>query len=164
MKPVFRYDKHMPQTDDVILIVLKGHLLIEEQLVDLANWALPNPQFLPKFMFYNLAKVVRAAVPQRSDDPSWELILKLNQLRNDLAHKLESGQRQATLTELFKIHDQVQPTPGMEIDKSAESSMSEPQRLRIVVQDCMTFLLSLAFEYQNNVTKPKPKFKKQRRQ
>ena len=161
MRPVFRYDKHMPETDDLTLIVLKGHLLVEEQLVDLANWALPNPQFLPKFTFYNLAKVVRAAVPQRSDDPSWELILKLNQLRNDLAHKLESGQRQATLTELFKIHDHVQPTPGMEIDKSDESSMSEPERLRIVVQDSMKFLMSLAFEYQNGAPKPKPKSKKQ---
>src|SRR5713226_4113578 len=113
MEPVLRYDKHMPETDDLILIVLKGHLLVEEQLVDLANWALPHPEYLPEFMFHKLAHVVRTVVPQRSDDPSWELILKLNSLRNDLAHKLESSKRQATLTELFKIHEQVQPTPGM---------------------------------------------------
>lgn len=147
----------MPETDDLTLIVLKGHLLVEELLVDLANWALPHAQYLPKFMFHNLAHVVRAVVPQRSDDPCWELILKLNSLRNDLAHKLDSAKRQATLNELFKIHGQVEPTPGMGIDKSEESSLSDPQRLRLVVQDSMKFLLALIFEYQDNAPKPKPK-------
>lgn len=164
MKSVFRYDNHMPDTDDLTLIVLKGHLLVEELLVDLANWALPHAQYLPKFTFYNLAPVVRAAVPQRSDDPCWELILKLNSLRNDLAHELESAKRQAKLNELFKIHGQFGPTPGTGIDNSEESSLSDPQRLRLVVQDSMKFLLTLVFEYQDNAPKPKPKPKKQRSQ
>lgn len=158
MKSVFRYDNHMPETDDLTLIVLNGHLLVEELLVDLASFALSHPQYLPsKFSFHNLAHVVRAAVPQRSDDPCWELILKLNTLRNDLAHRLESTKRQATLSKLFEIHGQVQPTPGMDIDKSEESSLSDPERLRLVVQDSMKFLLALVFEYQDNAPKPKPK-------
>lgn len=160
MKPVFRYDNHMPDTDDLTLIVLKGHLLVEELLIDLAGWAFPNAQYLPpKFSFNNLTDVVRATVPQRGDDPCWELILKLNELRNDLAHKLESAQRHATLSQLFKIHRLVQPTPGIEVDKSEEDSLDEGQRLRLVVQDSMKFLLTLISEYQNNAPKPKPKTK-----
>jgi hypothetical protein len=150
-RPVFRYDKHMPETDDLTLIVLKGHLLVEEQLVDLVNRVMPNPQFLPKFTFYNLARVARAAYPRHPEFPVWELILKLNQLRNDLAHKLESGQRQATLTELFDIHDHV--TPGIEFDRSGESSMSDAQRLRIVIADSMMFLMSLAYDYKESAKK-----------
>ena len=84
-------------------------------------------------------------VPQRSDDPCWEMILELNTLRNDLAHKLESTKRQGTLSKLFKIHGQVQPTPGIVINKSEENSLNEAKRLRLVVQDSMKFLLSLIF-------------------
>jgi hypothetical protein len=124
----------MPETDDLTLIVLKGHLLVEELLVDLADLALPHAQYLPpKFSFHNLAHVVRAAVQQRSDNPGWELILELNTLRNDLAHKLESTKRQGTLRKLFKIHGHVQPTPGIDINKSEENSLNEAERLRLVV-------------------------------
>jgi hypothetical protein len=34
---VFRYDQHMPETDDLALTVLKGHLLVEEVLFELAG-------------------------------------------------------------------------------------------------------------------------------
>ena len=145
-QPVFLYDLHMPKTDDIELIVLKGHLLVEVVLNDLASAALPHPQYLPKFMFHKLACIVRAAVPQRSDDPCWELILKLNLLRNDLAHNLESAKRQGTLVELIRIHDQVQPVPEMEVNKSGEKSLSDSDRLRLVIEDSMKFLLSLSFQ------------------
>jgi hypothetical protein len=147
MKPVFRYDEHMPKTDDVTLIVLKGHLLVEEVLFQLAETALPNPQYLPKFMFHKLACVVRAAVPKRSEDPCWELILTLNSLRNDFAHNLVSSKRQACLVTLFRVHDQVQPNPSMNIDKNEENSLSQPERLRLVIEDSMKFLLSIIFDY-----------------
>jgi hypothetical protein len=133
----------MPKTDDVELIVLKGHLLVERVLNDLADAVLPNPKFLPdKLSFYQLAHIVRAAVPQRSDDPCWELIIKLNTLRNDLAHKLESPKRAGTLNELFKIHDRVQPAPEMIVDKSAEQMLGESDPLRLVIEDSMKFLLA----------------------
>lgn len=141
--PVFRYDKHMPKTGDLTLIVLKGHLLVEEQLVDLAKRTFPNPQFLPELTFYKLAHIVRATIPQRSDDSFWNVILMLNKLRNTLAHKLESDKHQATLRELFRIHDHA-PISGTGFDKIDKSSMSEPDRLRMIVQECMVFLIQLA--------------------
>jgi hypothetical protein len=135
----------MPDTDDVTLIVLKGHLLVEEMLVQLAEIVLPHPQYLSdaKLMFHKLACVVRAAVPQRSDDVAWELIFSLNSIRNDLAHNLESSQRQTRLDRLFEIDVQVQPTPGMIWDKSEDNLLDDPERLRRVVVTCLEFLVSL---------------------
>ncbi len=147
---VFRYDRHMPETDDLTLIVLKGHLLIEEQLVDLASRALPHAQYLPELKFYTRACVVRAAVPHKSNNVCWELILKLNKVRNDFAHDLEPPKFQDHLRELFKIDEQVQPWPGMPIDKTGERSLDDAQRLRIVVTDCLTFLQTLGFDYQES--------------
>jgi hypothetical protein len=46
----------------------------------------------------------------------------------------------------FKLDEQVQPTPGMIIDKSVENSSDDAQRLRNVVTTCMTFLLTLSFD------------------
>lgn len=140
MTPIFRYDKYMPEVHDLTLIVLKGHLLVEELLVDLANDALPHPQYLEdaKLSFHNLACIVRAAIPQKSNDPRWRLIFSLNALRNDLAHKLESSKRQARLDELFRILDSVAPE---------WNPISDTESLRIAVQIAMEFLLSFSFEY-----------------
>lgn len=147
---IFDYDRHMPKTDDIELIVLKGHLLVEERLNDLAQTALPHPKYLPDFMFHKLACVVRATVPQRADDLCWELILKLNTLRNDFAHNLSSSKRQQTLVDLLALAKKAQPNPTMVIDKSGEDALSEAERLRHVIIDCMTFLLFLTFDYQDS--------------
>lgn len=159
---VFRYDKHMPKTDDLSLIVLKGHLLVEEALYALADSALPHPQHLKKINnlpFATLAHVIRAAVPQNSEDVCWQLIFKLNSLRNDFAHELEPPDLQTDLQKLFSIDERVKPWPGMPTDKSCERSLDDAQRLRIVIRDCMTFLVTLDFDYQRN-SKPKTKAQK----
>ena len=146
---VFRYDEHMPETDDLTLVVLKGHLLIEELLVELGHLALPHAEYLDadRLSFHQLACVVRASVPRESD-PAWELILSLNSLRNDLAHNLESSKRDARLQQIFQLDLQVQPNPDMLIDKSSDSSLDDAERLRHVVVDCMKFLLSIIFDYK----------------
>lgn len=145
-QPVFRYDRYMPKTDDVTLIVLRGHLLVEEVLFELAGTVFPSSQYLPKFTFHQLACVVRAADPLSANDPCWEMILRLNSLRNDLAHNLESSKRSARIADLFKTHDQAQPTPEMPIAKEAESALSDSARLRLVIEDSMKFLLALDYQ------------------
>ena len=150
---VFRYDQHMPETDDLALTVLKGHLLVEEVLFELAGLALPHPQYIDdaRLGFHKLACVVRAAVPQKSDDPCWQLVLKLNSVRNAFAHNLEPPNLQTHLQQLFTIDEQVQTFEfeGMTIDKSGDSSLDDHERLRQVVVSCMEFLLGLIFEYKN---------------
>jgi len=146
---VFRYDEHMPETDDLTLVVLKGHLLIEELLIKLIHLSLPHAEYLDatRLSFHQLACVARASVLQASD-PAWELILSLNSLRNDLAHNLESPRRDAHLQRIFQLDLQVQPDAGMRVDKSGDNSLDDAERLRHVVVDCMKFLLSIIFDYE----------------
>jgi hypothetical protein len=146
---VFRYDDHMPDTDDLALVVLKGHLLVEEVLVELAGLVLPHSQYLEdaRLRFHQLACVVKAAVPSKPND-CWQLVFSLNSLRNDLVHNLEPPKLHARLFELFKFDELAQPFEGHTIDKSTDSSLEDSERLRHVVVDCMQFLRSLIFEYE----------------
>lgn len=138
---VLRYDEHMPEDDDISLIVLKGHLLIEEMLLDLASLALEHPEYIKKvrLSFHELACMVRALISENSDDKCWEVILKINSLRNKLAHKLDPPDLQRCITEILDLDKKVQPIEGINIDKCDEHF--EPvEGLRQAIVSCMQFL------------------------
>ena len=139
---VFRYDQHMPHTDDLSLVVLKGHLLVEEMLKELTSTLLPNANHLEdaRLSFHQLARVVRSAAPTKSNDKCWELILALNSVRNNLVHNLESPKLKSQLRVLFALAERVQPTQGVTIDKSGYAALGEAELLRQSVVDCMQFL------------------------
>ncbi len=44
-----RFFKHLPETDDLTLLVLKGHLLIEEQLNDALAKCCESPESLENY-------------------------------------------------------------------------------------------------------------------
>jgi hypothetical protein len=138
-------------TDDAILIVLKGHLLIEIHLGLLAEEVFPHLEYLDKarLTFFQLAHVVRASVPERSDDLCWELILKLNSLRNDLAHRLRSPARQSKVAELLDLTSRVQPYAQGILDRSDETSLSDAERLRNSITYCEAFLLNLGSTHRH---------------
>lgn len=150
----FRYDKYMPKTNDISLIVLKGHLLIEEALVDVASWTFPYSQSLndADLSFHKLACVVRAAVPQRTkeaDDEAWRLIFWLNSLRNDLAHNLESSKRQPRLDQILKHVDSTMGKLRFHSRlKGKRGSARDAERLRLAVEASLGFLYSISFAYE----------------
>src|SRR5215472_4023776 len=117
---VFRYDKHMPHTDDISLVVLKGHLLVEEMLNELARNVFPNAGYLDdaRLSFHQLSRVVRSAVRAKSEDSCWDLIFALNSLRNDLVHDLEPPKLKSRLQTLIDIAATAQPIRPDLIDKS----------------------------------------------
>lgn len=146
---ISRYDKHIPQTDDLSLIVLKGHLLVEEMLTGLAELVLPNSRFLAeaRLSFHQLTCVVKSAVRLRAEDKCWELILSLNQIRNELSHSLEPPKLNARLAHLWRTYDSTQPIDDIIIDKRPEAALDSTQRLRHVIIDCMQFLGSMIFRH-----------------
>lgn len=124
MSYILRYDKHMPDTDDLSLIVLKGHLLIEEMLIDIRDKLLPHAEYLDsvKISFNQLLHVVRSAIESKHDHNSWVLIIELNRLRNKLVHNLEPPKLKILLTQLFNLYSQTQPSDEICIDKSGEET------------------------------------------
>ena len=143
---IFRYDEHMPDTDDLSLIVLKGHLLIEEMLIDIRDKLLPHAEYLDSvnISFNQLLHVIRSAIESKYDHKSWDLIIEFNRLRNKLIHNLEPPKLKILLTQLFNLYSQTQPSDEIHINKSGEVKLDTTQRLRNVVVDCMQFLVSVS--------------------
>lgn len=100
---------------DETLIVLKGHLLLEELFRSFCESAVPNPEYLGKLQFAQTLAVARALddgvkVPEWA----WGAAGMLNQLRNMLAHRLEAVEypkRRAEFMQHVRSHD---PMDGLD--------------------------------------------------
>lgn len=91
---------------DLTLIVLKGHLLIEELLFTLVERKMDAPVNLrdARLRFPQLVHLARAIYGGEELNKVSRVLLAVNSLRNDLAHRLESddlGRRIANLENTF---------------------------------------------------------------
>jgi hypothetical protein len=87
---------HLPRKD-LTLIVLKAHLLIERQLRDIVRkHAAPTEVVkMEGAKFWTLTRVARALVGTKIPDEGWDAVDTLNQLRNEIAHQLNSPKVEA---------------------------------------------------------------------
>lgn len=101
---VLRYESLMPDTDDLTLMVLKGHLVIEEQLFLIAQQYCALPEHLEKvrLSFAQLSNLVRALTGSNILETTWSAISKLNGLRNALAHQLEPEDVSQAIDDLYR--------------------------------------------------------------
>ena len=95
-----RFMEHMPRPDsDLVVVVLKAHLLIEEQVWGVVVGRLSlnddaRKRFSDTFDFGHLALIAEAAVPAKDVEFYdagwvWKAVEKINTLRNRIAHDLE---------------------------------------------------------------------------
>lgn len=86
-----RLFKHLPEDTDLVLIVLKAHLLLEEQLNSVLETSLGHAEFLKtaRLTFYQRVRVIRAIAEHLQPERFWMAIEALSTLRNRLAHELE---------------------------------------------------------------------------
>lgn len=101
-----RFKKHLPKSRDVTLIVLKGHLLIEEEVNELLDVLLKNPRelYAADLRFYQKICLLKALFPGKDlEEREWTAIEKLNSIRNKLAHKLEPPKIEALIKDFLKI-------------------------------------------------------------
>ena len=87
--------QHFPVDADMTLQILKGHLIIEEALREIFELLLISPGALQgekgaSFNCHQIICLVEALAPKRSDKMKWvwSAAKQLNNLRNDMAHKL----------------------------------------------------------------------------
>lgn len=73
------------------LIILKGHLLIEEQLRHIIDERVKNPKALRKADLdcHECICLVEAFFPTDFEPWLWPALRKLNKIRNNIAHKVE---------------------------------------------------------------------------
>ena len=78
--------------EDTTLVLLKGHLLIEAELIDICGRLLKNPDALEagRVSFSVRLNLVRALVGEDAMPESfWHAMKHFNKIRNDLAHQLK---------------------------------------------------------------------------
>jgi len=91
---------------DGTLLVMKGHLLIEEALYRMVYTKLLQPEFLNKanLRFSQLLHIARALYPDDEVPAAvWEMVEALNTLRNRLAHHLEPSDLRSLLLKFTEI-------------------------------------------------------------
>ena len=81
--------------DESVLIVLKGHLLIEEMLDAIIRTFVFHPDHLDgaRLGFSQKLHIARSMSLDEHNNGMWDIALRLNSLRNELAHSLESDKR-----------------------------------------------------------------------
>jgi hypothetical protein len=89
-----RFLEKMPRTSDLTLLVLKGHLLIEELVNSTIDGLLPNPAALRAAQLdcYQRIRLLMAMVPDLGFHDTLEAFEKLNRIRNKFGHMLEPPQ------------------------------------------------------------------------
>ncbi|MEZ9019380.1 hypothetical protein AB6E79_20890 [Vibrio lentus] len=86
------FDK-LPRDGDLMLLVLKGHLLVEQQVRSYVNNHFPNQTAL-KGVFREASTVItlgRAYCDNQNEEVMqlWDCFAKLNNIRNHMAHNIE---------------------------------------------------------------------------
>jgi hypothetical protein len=90
--------------EDTVLIVLRGHLIIEHELVDICDKVLQQPDALPdRLNFDTRLRRIRSLL---GDDEFpkvvYDILKDLNRIRNKLAHNLEPKDLHDDLSGFFK--------------------------------------------------------------
>jgi len=93
-----RVIQYLPQ-GDLSLIVLKGHLLIEELLYTIVKGAVKHPESVEdaRLRFSQLACLARAIAYEDRLRPVWDAVLAINTLRNMFAHDLDTKKLETNL-------------------------------------------------------------------
>ncbi|MPS30517.1 MAG: hypothetical protein E2576_14395 [Alcaligenaceae bacterium] len=142
-----RFIELMGTCDDLLLTVLKGHLLIEEQLartirsgVALGEAYLdgaPRPQFATK------ASLARALIGNNLPAAFWKCIQSLNDFRNELAHKLEPGNIDGKLDSFITTAENFQNNASRTYQFPNAEGGAEPTEIAMVKSSLALLWLTL---------------------
>jgi hypothetical protein len=96
--PVEELKQHLHKTDDLVLLVLYAHLLIEDRLRDILVQVSREPEELraARLTFNQVALLCRAIIG-RQKEPAWGFVERLNEARNRIVHRLDPGDLDALI-------------------------------------------------------------------
>jgi hypothetical protein len=133
-------------TEDAALVLLKGHLLIEAELIDICGRLLKNPDALEsgRVSFGVRLNLVRALVGEDALPACfWNAMKDINKIRNALAHQLEPTGITKTLHQFLRRFDEIEDCRTTLHDKK-----SMPERLI----SCFLFLCGALSGIENPPT------------
>jgi hypothetical protein len=111
-----RFLRHLPESDDLTLIILKGHLLLEAEINDTLAVLLKEPEALKgaRLSFAQRVAVLKAVEGGTSTAKLRDgLIQKLNKIRNLLAHHLEPTSIEAEIKTFLEDAEKLTDRKGI---------------------------------------------------
>ena len=128
--------------DPVAQVVLKGHLLMEELLTGIIERFLFHPDLLDQvnLRFFQKAHLARSLSLDEHDNDMWDLVLAINELRNQLAHSLDDDKRQPKIAKVRKLYfKEAADTPGIEHQRTLDDEVILAFAASLVVGFLSTF-------------------------
>lgn len=110
-----RFLERLPHGNDVDLVILKAHLLIEEQVNAIIRERLRSPVALldeDRFESFYRIRLAQAFFEPDHLPWLWDAVIRLNKLRNRVAHSLEPKGRDSIMQNIVKL------IPASAVDES----------------------------------------------
>src|SRR5262249_34301048 len=101
-----RFRAEMANVDVVAQVLLKGHLLLEEAICRIMDQYVFHREHLAdaRLSFHQKALIARSLCLRKNRFGEWDLLNAINSLRNDLAHRLNSQEREKKLAAVKDIY------------------------------------------------------------
>ncbi len=81
------YRKALLRISPLSQMVLNAHFDVERTLDRFIERVFHHPEHIRNFRFFDKVRVIRACSPIGDEAPDWQVITKLNELRNETAHR-----------------------------------------------------------------------------
>jgi len=102
-----RFDRLVARDADPLVMVLKGHLLLEEDLQQIIDAWIPNSKLLRerRWSFGHRAALCKGICDKWAPEWLWNALEELNSVRNKLVHRSEPGELAGLLRDFERICD-----------------------------------------------------------
>ncbi|MDX0753945.1 hypothetical protein [Sinorhizobium medicae] len=127
------FRKELSEHDPLQQVVLKGHLVIEAALDNIIATVFFHPEYVfrARIGFAQKVALARAYGLRKADNSMWNLILSINEARNEVAHNLAGERRSNKLEQLRRIFmsevtDEMQEKfmgDGIDVDKADDQTI-----------------------------------------
>src|SRR5690606_34569265 len=106
-----RFTDQLHQVDDVVRVVLKGHLVMEEIMTEAIRTFLLHGEFVEpaRLQFQQELQPCKAMSVSDQKNEMWALISSVNSLRNQLSHSLGADDRHKRIEALSSTFSQQFP-------------------------------------------------------
>ena len=148
-----QYRKLLPKTGDVSLVILKGNLIIEEMLFEIAasHCAVPEELAKTRLSFAQLLSLTKALVKMPVGPDVWEMIGLLNSLRNSLVHNLQPKEIDGKVLILFNMSQVGYPPMGADEIAAIDTSMKAAYSIAFIM-GALSILAPVAAFVEKNLT------------
>ncbi len=120
LEPFIRFSKLFTKAPDPeMMIVLRGHLLLEEELRALLDTKFPRSEFLEnaRLTTHQAICLAEAFFRPQAEPWLWDVLHKVNKLRNDISHKLQPKDVAKRMREISDaVKAEIYPTTGFGTD------------------------------------------------